>query len=59
MLFRSVLRTFAKSRDAAFASANALRPDQVFAALAARLPFAETRAYLRKVSEAQKDFVAF
>jgi len=55
----NVLRTFAKDRDAAFTQVNALRPDQVYAALVARLPYAETRAYLRKVTEAQKDFVVF
>ncbi len=55
----NVLRTFDKSRDAAFADVNALRPDQVFTTLATRLPFAETRTYLRKVTAAQKDFVVF
>jgi membrane-bound lytic murein transglycosylase C len=55
----NVLRTFDQNRDAAFADVNALRPDQVFATLTARLPYAETRSYLRKVTTAQKDFVVF
>lgn len=55
----NVLRTFDRDRAAAFSALNALRPDQVFGALTARLPYAETRAYLRKVTQAQKDFVVF
>lgn len=55
----NVLRTFSKNRDKAFAALNALRPDQVYATLTARLPYAETRRYLVKVTQAQKDFVVF
>lgn len=55
----NVLRTFHRDRDAAFAALNALRPDQVYSQLTARLPHAETRRYLGKVTAAQKDFVLF
>ncbi|MEW5772517.1 MAG: murein transglycosylase domain-containing protein [Thermodesulfobacteriota bacterium] len=55
----NVLRTFARDRDAAFSQVNGLRPDQVYGILAARLPYAETRRYLGKVTQAQKDFVVF
>jgi membrane-bound lytic murein transglycosylase C len=55
----NVLRSFDPDRDQAPGRINAMRPDQVYAFLRAKLPYAETRSYLEKVTRAQKDFVAF
>jgi membrane-bound lytic murein transglycosylase C len=55
----NLLRTFDKDRDKAVARINALSPAQVFETLRRDLPYEETRRYLVKVTQAQKEFVAF
>jgi membrane-bound lytic murein transglycosylase C len=45
----AVLKVFGATRPQAFAAINALTPEGVYDALIARLPAAETRAFLRKV----------
>ena len=55
----NVLRTFHENRETAQRRINALDPLTVFETLKQRLPVAEGRRYLAKVTAAQKDFVNF
>ena len=55
----NVLRTFHKDKKEAARRINALPPGQVYKTLRAKLPHAETRRYLWKVTQAQKEFVNF
>lgn len=55
----NVLKTFHKDRETARRRINALNPLAVYDALRQRLPVAEGRRYLVKVTTAQKDFVNF
>ena len=55
----NVLRTFHKNKAAAADRINRLGPLEVFNTLRARLPYAETRRYLAKVTAAKKEFVNF
>ena len=55
----NVLRTFDRNREKAPARINRLSPPEVFQTLKAKLPYKETRRYLVKVVDAQKDFVNF
>lgn len=53
----TVLRSFAKDRDAAAAKINTMTPSQVYDHLRTRIPYAETRRYLMKVVTSKKLFV--
>ncbi len=55
----NVLRTFHKDKKEAVRRINALPPGQVYKILREKLPHAETRRYLWKVTQAQKEFVNF
>ena len=55
----NVLKTFHKDRETAKRRINALDPLAVYDALRLRLPVAEGRRYLVKVTAAKKDFVSF
>jgi len=55
----NVLRTFHPDRDRALHQINRLAPLEVFTTMRRKLPYQETRDYLAKVLEAQKDFVNF
>jgi membrane-bound lytic murein transglycosylase C len=55
----NVLRTFDRERSKAQERINRLTPLEVYDTLRAKLPHDETRRYLAKVVEAQKDFVNF
>ena len=55
----NVLRTFDRSREKAPARINQLSPHDVYQTLKTKLPYKETRRYIVKVVQAQKDFVNF
>ncbi|MBI9082827.1 MAG: DUF3393 domain-containing protein [Desulfobacterales bacterium] len=55
----NVLKTFHQDREKATSRINALAPLTVFNTLHKRLPVAEGRRYLAKVTDAQKAFVNF
>lgn len=52
----NVFRTFDSNRDRAIAKINDLQPAQVYWALTQRHPLSESRRYLEKVTEAERDF---
>ena len=52
----NVFNTFDSDRDVAVTKINQLSPDQVYKTLATKHPRSESRRYLDKVSNAQKDF---
>lgn len=51
-----MLRTFGKSHDEAFATINALSPDEVLRTLLKKLSSRETKAFLAKVLESRERF---
>ncbi len=55
----NVLKTFDRDRKKAPARINRLAPGAVYQTLKAHLPYSETRRYLTKVINAQKEFVNF
>jgi membrane-bound lytic murein transglycosylase C len=55
----NVLRTFDRSRAKAPARINQLSPPEVYQTLKTKLPYKETRRYIVKVVNAQKEFVNF
>ncbi|MGM0534327.1 MAG: murein transglycosylase domain-containing protein [Campylobacterota bacterium] len=55
----NVLRTFDPNRKKAFAKINRLRPPQLYDKLRRKLPYAETRRYLHKVTSAKKEFIIY
>jgi len=55
----NVLRTFDRDRAAAFKKINALTPNQLYNKLVKDLPYAETRRYLQKVTQAKKRFIIY
>ncbi len=52
----NVLRSFAKNREEAFRRINRLSPKQLFYHLKKRLPYAETRRYIKKVTRAKRKY---
>lgn len=52
----NVLKAFHNNRDQAFAQINRLSPAQVYNQLVAKLPYAETRRYLPKVTQYQRKY---
>ncbi|MDM7857416.1 murein transglycosylase domain-containing protein [Thiopseudomonas acetoxidans] len=52
----NVLKAFHSNRDQAFAQINRLSPAQVYNQLVAKLPYAETRRYLPKVTQYQRKY---
>lgn len=54
----NVLKTFSSNRDRAVVKINQLSPGQVYQQLTSRHPKQESRRYLVKVTEAQKEFWA-
>jgi len=57
----NVYRAFSKKngrarQDEALAAVNAMRPDAVYNTLRSRLPYAETRSYMVKATEARKRY---
>lgn len=52
----NVLKAFHANRDQAFARINRLTPTQVYNQLVAKLPYAETRRYLPKVTQFQRKY---
>lgn len=52
----NVFRTFDSNRDRAIDKINNLQPAQVYWALTQRHPLSESRRYLEKVTEAERDF---
>ncbi|MFR1533654.1 MAG: hypothetical protein ACLSTO_08495 [Bilophila wadsworthia] len=51
-----MLRTFGKSRDAAFEAINAMTPEQVRNTLLKKLSSRETKAFLAKVLKSRERF---
>jgi membrane-bound lytic murein transglycosylase C len=52
----NVLKTFSSNRQQAVVRINQLKPDQVYSELINKHPSQESRRYLSKVNEAQKEF---
>ena len=52
----NVFRTFDSNRDRAIEKINNLQPAQVYWALTQRHPLSESRRYLEKVTDAERDF---
>ena len=52
----NVFRTFSQDRQRAIRDINSLQPSQVYWALTKRHPLSESRRYLEKVTEAERDF---
>jgi membrane-bound lytic murein transglycosylase C len=54
----NVLKAFDANRDRAFAKINALSPNQVYRHLRQHLKYAEARHYLKKVTQARRQYQA-
>jgi len=52
----NVLKAFSKNRKSAINAINRMSPAQVFSRLKAKLPYNETRLYIRKVTKAKKKY---
>lgn len=52
----SVLRIFSSDKERAFAAINEMSPDELYKTLTSRHPSAESRRYLYKVTNAQRDY---
>lgn len=55
----SVLRVFSNDKDTAFGIINSMSPNEVYQTLTTRHPSAESRHYLYKVNNAQKNYRAY
>ncbi|MGM3173867.1 membrane-bound lytic murein transglycosylase MltC [Dickeya lacustris] len=55
----SVLRVFSNDKDTAFGIINSMSPNEIYQTLTTRHPSAESRHYLYKVNNAQKNYRAY
>ena len=53
----NVLKTFAKDKNRAKAVINSKKPSQIYNILQSKLPYIETRKYLKKVILSKRDFI--
>jgi membrane-bound lytic murein transglycosylase C len=53
----NVLKTFSKNRETARRKINSLTPKEVYTTLRQKLPYDETRNYLKKVTYSKKEFI--